>query len=332
MRTRRLSRKEHELTRPLYEEIFHEDSRSFVDYYYSEKTEDNTIFVVEEDQGIQAMIHLNPYLLLINGQEEMSHYIVAVSTRERYRKRGYMAALLRESLQYMYRRCEPFTFLMPVDEKIYTPHGFRTVYEQEQRYLREAGREKWPPGAREAKEEDCGRLASFAGDILEKKYQVYAKRTPEYYARLIREYRSDGGKLILFEQDGKIVDCRPCVLEESGKKAKIMVRLVHLESMFRLLKLRSPMKICFCVADPIIQENNKYLLLTGTESSGVIVETGAEKASEGTLTVEALESLIFGVRSVEEITDEDGEVLSETMRRELGKIVPLSTIYLNEIV
>ena len=129
MHIRKLAEMEHGKTRSLYEEVFSEDSSSFIDYYYSEKTKDNTIFVVEEDGGIQAMLHLNPYTLMVNGRKEPSHYIVAVATREKYRKRGYMAGLLKESLRSMYKEGEPFTFLMPASESIYTPYGFRTVYE-----------------------------------------------------------------------------------------------------------------------------------------------------------------------------------------------------------
>ena len=83
------------------------------------------------------MLHLNPYTLMVNGKEEPSHYIVAVATEEACRKRGYMAALLKTALQDMYQAGEPFTFLMPAAEAIYLPHGFSTVYEQEQGYFRE---------------------------------------------------------------------------------------------------------------------------------------------------------------------------------------------------
>ncbi len=68
MTIRRLAPEERILTRPLYEEVFPEDSQSFVDYYYTEKTADNEIYVVEEDGGIRSMLQLNPYLLMINGQ------------------------------------------------------------------------------------------------------------------------------------------------------------------------------------------------------------------------------------------------------------------------
>ena len=80
MKVRRLEQAEHGLTRPLYEEVFSEDSKRFVDYYYTEKTKDNQIYVAEEDGGIQAMLHLNPYELNVNGMKKKANYIVAVGT------------------------------------------------------------------------------------------------------------------------------------------------------------------------------------------------------------------------------------------------------------
>ena len=70
MQIRKLEDGEKKETRRLYEEVFPEDSASFVDYYYTEKTKDNTIYAAEEDGAIQAMLHLNPYTLLVNGKEE----------------------------------------------------------------------------------------------------------------------------------------------------------------------------------------------------------------------------------------------------------------------
>ena len=41
MKLKSLTAEEKKLSRALYEEVFSEDSESFVDYYYTEKTEDN---------------------------------------------------------------------------------------------------------------------------------------------------------------------------------------------------------------------------------------------------------------------------------------------------
>ena len=92
------------------------------------------------------------------------------------------------------------------------------------------------------------------------------------------------------------------------------------------------MAACFHVTDPLIEENNKCFLLTGTEFSGVMLMEGKPENSEGVLTVEALGSLIFGSKTVEEIAAEEGVSMTERLKGELEKIVPLSPIYLNEIV
>ena len=66
------------------------------------------------------------------------------------------------------------------------------------------------------------------------------------------------------------------------------------------LSLRSLMVVSFQVTDPIIEENNRCLLLTGTEFSGVMLMEGKPENSEGTITIAALASLIFGAETVDE--------------------------------
>ena len=81
MEIKKLEAEERQNTRALYEEVFSEDSKSFVDYYYEEKVKDNQIYTVEEDGGIRAMLHLNPYELVVNGSKKEVNYIVAVATQ-----------------------------------------------------------------------------------------------------------------------------------------------------------------------------------------------------------------------------------------------------------
>ena len=88
----------------------------------------------------------------------------------------------------------------------------------------------------------------------------------------------------------------------------------------------------FSCDGPLIEENNRCFLITGTEASGVMLMEGKEENSEGTLTVGALARLIFGAASVEEIAEEKGVKMSDRMKNELKKIVPLSRIFLNEVV
>ncbi len=48
------------------------------------------------------MLHLNPYELAVNGSRKDVNYIVAVATRKAYRKRGFMAGMLKQALNDMY--------------------------------------------------------------------------------------------------------------------------------------------------------------------------------------------------------------------------------------
>lgn len=331
MKIRRLNIEEHGETRALYEEIFSEDSKAFVDYYYTEKTKDNKIYVLEEDGGIRSMLHLNPYMLMVNGNQKQAHYIVAVATQEEYRKRGYMAAVLKKALRDMYAAGESFTFLMPAAEEIYLPHDFRTVYEQERRYYSE-GRET--SGYVPAGEGDCADLAEAANAYLTRKYQVFALRDSAYYERLLKEYKSEGGKLMVRREEGKITGCLPAVPDgkEEKEKPRIMTRIVDVRRMLMSMSLRSLMAVCFRIVDPIIEENNLCVVATGTEFSGVMLMEGRIGNSEGTITVAALTSLLFGAKSVEKICGEEGVVMSARMKEELRKIIPLSRIYLNEVV
>ena len=127
MKLRRLDPAEHGKTRKLWEEVFPDDTKAFLDYYYYIKTRDNAIYVIEEDGEICSMLQLNPYTVRVEGKEFPSAYIIAVATRKEYRSRGYMGALLRASLKEMYSRGLPFTFLMPAAEAIYTPYDFRYI-------------------------------------------------------------------------------------------------------------------------------------------------------------------------------------------------------------
>ena len=340
MKIEKLEVSQHLDTRKLYEEVFSEDEKSFVDYYYQEKTKDNIIYIVREDDDVQAMLHLNPYTLMVNGIEKESYYIVAVATRKEYRGRRYMAGLLREALLDMYQAGVTFTYLMPAAEAIYLPHDFRMMYEQNIEYY--APEEKLAESitVQAAEDKDCDEISAWAQKELARKYQVYAKRDKNYYERLLKELACEDGKLIIYRKDGQIVDVRPYYeesketeeVEKKEAKPKIMIRIVDVRRMLMSLKLKSLMAVSFQITDPLIPENNRYVTMTGTEFSGLMLMDGKPEISEGILSVSALGELVFGAKTVEEISKEEGVSMSGRMASELEKIIPLSRIYLNEAV
>lgn len=358
MEIRELAKEEHWKTRALYEEVFSEDSASFVEYYYTEKTKDNRIYVAEEDGMICAMLHLNPYTLMVQGNEKQSYYIVAVATKKNYRKKGYMRALIFQVMQDLYAEGILFVYLMPAKEEIYLPFDFRTVYEQKKHMdpeavTREKAIQETDLQAYEtACEKDCGQMAEAAERFLSGKYQVYAKRTKEYYQRLLKECASDGGKIMIRQSPGpagtgkaqtlvgnhkagqEILDIRLIFPDEEKeeKPARIMMRIVDVRRLLMCLRVTYLMSVCFQVTDPVIAENNRCVNLLGTEAAKLMLMDGRPENSEGTLTVSALTELVFGAKSVEEISLEPGVAMTDRLKGELKKIVTLSKICLDEVV
>ena len=68
MEIRYLKQEEHGRSRALYEEVFVEDEKAFVDAYYQIKAADNEILVAEEEGKIVSMLHRNPYTFRFRGE------------------------------------------------------------------------------------------------------------------------------------------------------------------------------------------------------------------------------------------------------------------------
>ena len=201
---RKLEKQEHIKTRKLWEEVFTEDTPEFLNYYYSVKTLENEIYVIEEDGEIVSMLHLNPYQMRIGNDIFQTHYIVAVATDENYRKRGYMAALLNHTMQVMKDRGEPFTFLMPAAEAIYKPFGFEFIYEQKRGCI--TGKAYKDDGMKFelAGQKDCQKIADFTNELL-REYDVVTWRDASYYETLLQEQKSENGGILLAREREKIV-------------------------------------------------------------------------------------------------------------------------------
>lgn len=195
-----LTRQEHCAARQLWEEVFREDSRQFLDYYDRYVANHNLIFAEWEQNKIVSMVQLNPYEIHMRDQKADSYYIVAVATREDCRHQGRMRRLLTESLSYMYGKKIPFTFLMPASESIYVPFDFVTVYHQS----------LFTCGAEMAVETDCPwhcvpcrrdqlkELAAWSDIFLQKHSDVFTVRTEDYYHRIWKEQESMNGQILLF--------------------------------------------------------------------------------------------------------------------------------------
>lgn len=270
MKIRKLETFEHGLTRELYETVFFQDEARFVDYYYTCKTQENVIYMAENQDGIQSMLHLNPYTIWWNGAKEKIYYIVAVATRKEYRHQGLMRKLLTKAMQDLYQEKAPFTFLMPAAEAIYTPYGFRRAWEWrwEEDVLAEE-RKYQSILAEDCSEAQLQNLSDMVNERLQKKFALFSWRSPQYYQRLAKEQSASGGSLeILYERiegEEKLL-CARCRAKETFPP--MMTRILHLENFLHRVTCEEPQEFYWNVRDEVIQENNGLFRIKISSAGG----------------------------------------------------------------
>ncbi len=218
--------------KPMWSEIFYEDSRKFTDYYFAEKMPDNTGYGIKCGGELRAMLFLTPYtgrILApdISGklfQDVPLSYIVGVGTKAEYRHRGYMDALLRSALMELHEKGQPFTFLMPAAAAIYEPYQFRYIYEKPVYQIRrqdgfvERGGAAVQDGFAERggvmegdgfmvqplQDGEEGELAELAEELLESRFQLFLKRDAAYYKRQKKESLAQNGDIYVLKENGRI--------------------------------------------------------------------------------------------------------------------------------
>ncbi len=380
---------EKQCCRKLWEEAFPEDSREFGDYYFREKLKDNRILALveeaEEEQlgiqeikarrtgetklsgNVQAMLHRNPYRLMVCGQQWQVDYLVGVATRKERRHRGYMRQLLLRMMDDMRRERMPFCFLMPADEAIYRPFGFTFIFRQPWFELTERGQglrtERWIPYRGEIssqvmeKKESEKKLAVLSGWMnqwLANQYQVYAVRDEAYLSRLAKELASEEGTLDVFFDGDRIAaveswwgstqrERRLLYGEEPyvktvdiEEKPAIMARIICPEEFVRVIRLRKKqqeeMTVSLRLRDPLIAENDGTWLwhLNGEESWLERAELNGEKSRLGRAELNGEADLTL---TIEELT---AWLFGYQVPAEAGKfadrIETLESVFLDEIV
>ena len=84
----------------------------------------------EEDGHLQNMMHLNPYSILLRGQEERVPYIVGVATDPAERGKNLTGPLLQSAFRMLQKKDCCFSLLMPVHAGIYQKYDFAFCYQK----------------------------------------------------------------------------------------------------------------------------------------------------------------------------------------------------------
>lgn len=212
------------------------DSKAYMDNYFSWRMKESTLYGIYAGATLASMVHLNPYPFLLKGKLINTNYIVGVATREEHRKQGLMRRLLIHSLQDMYTKGHPFTYLMPAKESIYLPFDFRYVYAKE-KFTKECNaditegeelplRRDWE--VRDLTKEAILEEAEFlraTSDLLMEKMEGYAYRDVHYYHRLLDDMVSAGGGILTFYHNGTYAGYASYMLEGDQSEVSEMIIL-----------------------------------------------------------------------------------------------------------
>lgn len=288
MEIRYLSPEEKERSRELYEDCFPEDTERFVDYYYKEKCKDNQILVLEDQEEICSMIHLNPFTISMYGNLAQVCYIVAVATREDCRRNGYMLQLMKRAFYDRYRAGDPFTFLIPANPDYYYSCGFD--FWENQRELKQDQDTIWNENrtVAAAKPADCEEMAGYSNRVLAKRFDLFIQKDEAYYERLIREQESEDGHVVilrdvhkpyeicgLFSFDRECgVEIREPVMEDCCTETVhpiMMGRVLNLERFCGMIKCNEKIRRNLEIRDELIPENNGTFCITIDENGGQAV-------------------------------------------------------------
>lgn len=320
---RYLEQEEKGRTRELWEEAFPEDSRSFVDYYYKEKMKDNQVLVFEREGQILSMIHRNPYRLWLRGEETVCDYIVGVSTKVGERGKGRMRSLMLSMLRDMQEERQPFTFLMPARESLYTPYDFRFISDKTRWVLRYNKDVKCVPYQMGTLTEE---LAEWQTAWLKRQYDVFAVRDTKYLERMDQELASEDGKIRLIYDDDWFIgmesdwglgerEMRYLYVgekyrSEAGTKPAIMARIVCLPEFMKHIRLKEDcphekLILELGVNDLFIPQNQGVWLWKITKSGSEFIQESRfiSKGKMAVFTIAELTEWLFGYRRPDQVQE-----------------------------
>ena len=296
MMIRKLGKEEHDKSRQLYETVFFEDEKCFVDYYYQYRARENVIFTAEDEAGLHAMVHLNPCRIAWNGRLMEINYLVAVATEEKYRHQGLMRSLLELALKEEDKRKAPFLFLMPASEAIYTPFGFRRAWswrwedeimDRQAAYglqAAAAGGPVWIP-AKECGEAELTELSRRVNKRLAQSFSMFSWRSPAYYQRLAKEQEASGGRLEVLFEKGMPVTARCSAREEFPP---MMARIVNLEAFLARVQTKQERTCIWQIHDELLPDNCGLFQVTLTGKGGHLrrlreIEAAADDSTYGNM-------------------------------------------------
>ena len=117
----------------LWDYCFEKKTEPFFQYYFEQYCgKDNMVIggfdKVGEEEKLRTMLHVNPYMLHLRGQEMLVPYLVGIATAPEARGQHLLRPLLETAFEVLRSQGFPFVTLMPISAGIYLPYEFAYCY------------------------------------------------------------------------------------------------------------------------------------------------------------------------------------------------------------
>ena len=351
-------------TKHLWHMCFPEDSESFIEYYYKEKTKDNEILVKKDNGLLISMVQYNPYAVKLRGRLWKLDYLVGVATEESRRREGHFRDVFVKMLHDEEAAGKPITYLVPVNPAVYAPMGFTFIGNVASYELTEKAKQTLTRTVCQDTPEDCGRAAVYMEQWLGARYEMYTRRDAAYVSRLIKELASENGTLEFLEQDGRLVGldaywgwevrehrllyAEDAYTVKTGEKPWNMARLTNIGALLTAFGLKQAeqqgeekrmLTLGIRMNDPILEMNNGEFVWTIGETGSSLKARKPEPDTCGCpehvsiwleTKPEELVSWLFGCRKAEEIWG--GQLENKGLAEILAQVDTVNGVYLDEIV
>lgn len=351
-------------TKHLWHMCFPEDSESFIEYYYKEKTKDNEILVKKDNGLLISMVQYNPYAVKLRGRLWKLDYLVGVATEESRRREGHFRDAFVKMLHDEEAAGKPITYLVPVNPAVYAPMGFTFIGNVASYELTEEAKQTLTRTVCQDTPEDCGRAAVYMEQWLGARYEMYTRRDVAYVSRLIKELASENGTLEFLEQDGRLVGldaywgwevrehrllyAEDAYTVKTGEKPWNMARLTNIGALLAAFGLKQAeqqeeekrmLTLGIRMNDPILEMNNGEFVWTIGETGSSLKARKLEPDTCGCTEhvsiwletkPEELVSWLFGCQKAEEIWG--GQLENKGLAEILAQVDTVNGVYLDEIV
>lgn len=187
------------------------DDENYIEWYFKNIFRiENTLSHRLPNGKLVGGLHINRYKMMIEKMEGECSFILGVGILPEYRGRGIMRDLFHKLLRDSYRKGEELHILTAIDKGIYEQFGYGLIsylyrYKVPFNLLKDYRIKK---DVEEISEGDI--TDTLLGEIVDiylefsKDYKFYIKRGRKDFKALFLEILSEGGKIYIFKESGKI--------------------------------------------------------------------------------------------------------------------------------